>query len=112
MMSDKNTSIEIGKRILERRKRLGMSQEVLAEYADVTPQCISFVETGKRALHSENLKRVASSLGVSADYLLTGDIIDKDMILLSEKLHSLTPSQFRFIEAMIDQLRAFGHQSS
>ena len=28
-----------------------------------------------------------------SDYLLTGDIIDKDKLLLSEKLDKLTPQQ-------------------
>lgn len=109
-MVDKNSSVKIGKRISERRKKLGLSQEMLAENADVTPQCISYAETGKRALRPENLIRIASSLGVSADYLLTGDVIDKDMLLLSEKLRILTPNQFRFVEAMIDELHTYGSQ--
>ena len=107
-MIDKNSSIGIGRRIAERRKRLGWSQEMLADHANVTPQCISYAETGKRALRPENLIRIAISLGVSADYLITGDVIDKDMILLSEKLHILTPDQFRFVEAMVDELHAYG----
>lgn len=105
-MVDKKSGIGIGKRIAERRKRLGWSQEMLAEHAGVTPQCISYVETGKRALRPENLIRIAASLGVSADYLLTGDVIDKDMLLLSEKLHYLTPRQLRFVESMIDEIYA------
>lgn len=51
----------------------------------------------------ESLLKISSALGVSADYLLTGDIIDKDLLILSNKLRRLTPSQVRTIEAIIDE---------
>lgn len=94
---------EIGQRIIDRRKKLGMTQEALAEKADVTAQFVSYAELGKRAMRPENLLKISAALNVSADYLLTGEIIDKDMLLLSEKLSKLTPSQFRIVEAIIDE---------
>lgn len=94
---------EVGRRIAERRKQLGMTQEMLAERGDMTPQFVSYAEAGKRAMRPENLLKLALSLGVSADYLLTGDIIDKDLLLLSEKLRRLTPEQVRIVECIIDE---------
>lgn len=47
--------------------------------------------------------KVAAALGVSTDYLLTGDIIDKDKLLLSEKLDKLTPQQVRIVENVVDE---------
>ena len=47
--------------------------------------------------------RIASALGVSTDYLLTGDIIDKDRLLLSEKMARLTAKQVRIVESVIDE---------
>ena len=94
---------EVDRRIAERRKQLGMTQEMLAERGDMTPQFVSYAEAGKRAMRPENLLKLASSLGVSADYLLTGDIIDKDLLLLSEKLRRLTPEQVRIVERIIDE---------
>lgn len=94
---------EIGNRITDRRKKLGMTQETLAEKADVTTQFVSYAESGKRAMRPENLLKIANALGVSTDYLLTGDIIDKDLLLLSKKLSKLTPSQLRIIENIIDE---------
>ena len=70
---------EIGKRIIERRKKLNLTQEALEEKADVTTQFVSYAESGKRAMRPENLMKISAALGVSADYLLTGDIIDKDI---------------------------------
>lgn len=94
---------EMGKRIMERRKKLGLTQEALGERSGLTTQFVSYAESGKRAMRPENLMRIATALGVSTDYLLTGDIIDKDQLLLSEKLNRLTAKQVRIVEAVIDE---------
>ena len=95
--------VEMGKRITERRKLQGLSQEELAEKADLTPQFVSYAESGKRAMRPENLLKLSKALNVSADYLLTGEIIDKDLLILSDKIKQLAPSQIRIIENIVDQ---------
>lgn len=100
---------ETGKRIMNRRKKLGMTQEALAEKGGLTTQAVSYFEGGKRAMRPENLMKIASALGVSVDYLLTGDIIDKDKLLLSEKLNKLTSKEIRLIEGIIDQCIVLHH---
>ena len=95
--------LEIGKRIPDRRKSLGWTQEELADRGDITPQFVSYAESGKRAMRPENLLKLSSTLGVSADFLLSGDIIDKDMLLMSDKLRRLTPEQRNIIEKIIDE---------
>ena len=94
---------EMGQRIMERRKKLGLTQEALAEMSELTTQFVSYAESGKRGMRPENLMKVAAALGVSTDYLLTGDIIDKDKLLLSDKLDKLTPQQVRIVENIIDE---------
>lgn len=94
---------EMGERIMQRRKKLGLTQEALAEKSELTTQFVSYAESGKRGMRPENLMKVAAALGVSTDYLLTGDIIDKDKLLLSEKLDKLTPQQVRIVENVIDE---------
>lgn len=94
---------ETGQRIMECRKKLGMTQEALTEKADVTAQFVSYAEAGKRAMRPENLLKIAAALDVSADYLLTGDIIDKDLLILADKLRKLTPAQVRIVESVIDE---------
>lgn len=93
----------IGERVTELRKRLGWTQEELAEKADLTPQFVSYAESGKRAMRPENLLKLSKALNVSADYLLTGEIVDKDILILSEKMQNLSPSQIRIIENIIDE---------
>lgn len=103
---------EMGQRIMERRKKLGLTQEALAEMGDVTAQFVSYAEAGKRAMRPENLLKIASALEVSADYLLTGEIIDKDLLILADKMRKLTPSQIRIVENVIDECYAlFGPRS-
>lgn len=94
---------EIGKRIIQRRKKLNLTQEALAEKADVTTQFVSYAESGKRAMRPENLMKISAALEVSADYLLTGEIIDKDLLIISEKMKNLSSSQIRIIENIIDE---------
>ena len=76
---------------------MGLTQEALAEIGDMPTQFVSYAEAGKRAMRPENLLKLSSALGVSADYLLTGEIVDKDLLILSDKMRSLTPSQLRII---------------
>lgn len=95
---------------MERRKKLGMTQEQLAEKSEVTTQFVSYAESGKRAMRAENLMRLAVALEVSTDYILTGDIIDKDKLLLSEKLDKLTPAEVRLVEGIIDECIALYHR--
>lgn len=103
-MSDNELCLqEIGKRIMDRRKKLGLTQEALAEKGEVTTQFASYAESGKQAMRPENLLKISSALEVSADYLLTGEIIDKDLLILSDKLRKLTSSQVRTVEAIIDE---------
>lgn len=100
---------EIGQRITERRKQLGLTQEALAEKGELTTQFVSYAEAGKRAMRPENLLKLSSALNVSADYLLTGDIVDKDLLLLADKLRQLSPSQLRIVENVIDECNALFH---
>ena len=101
---------EIGHRIMERRKKLGLTQEALAEKGDVTTQFVSYAEAGKRAMRPENLLRISAALGVSAGlyHAMNHTIfIDKDLFLISEKMRRLTPRQLRLVENLIDDCAAY-----
>lgn len=103
MTDEEINLLEIGKRITERRKKLGMTQEMLAEKGDLTPQFVSYAESGKRAMRPENVIKLAKALEVSADYLLTGNIVDKDLLILSDKMRKLSPEMLHIVENIIDE---------
>ena len=82
-------------------KKAGTHSRNTCRKGEVTTRFVSYAESGKRAMRPENLLKISSALEVSADYLLTGEIIDKDLLILSDKLRKLTPSQVRTVEAII-----------
>lgn len=95
--------IEMGKRITERRKMLGLSQEELAELADVSPQMMSTAERGTKAIRPENLLKISKALSVSSDYILTGEYSEKDYNSISEKLKLLSSEQINSVEKIINE---------
>lgn len=101
-MDSTHIIIDMGKRIASRRKSLRLSQEELAELADVSPQLLSTAERGTKAMRPENLLKLSVALGVSTDYLLTGEIIDKDISLITKKLENFSVEQIRTIEQLLD----------
>ena len=84
-----NINLEIGKRIYERRKQLGITQEYLAELADTTPQAISNYERGERELKVSTILKISSALKITTDYLLTGETntfsVNNDFSNISDK---------------------------
>ena len=63
---------EIGKRIQNRRKSLGFTQEQIAEMMNVSVQMVSNLERGNKAIRIDNLLSISRILQVSTDYILTG----------------------------------------
>ena len=93
---------QIGQRIRKHREKSRLSQEQLAERADVSSQTISTAETGKKRLRVENIIKICEALEISPDYLLLGKISPQDLPILSDKLSQLTPGQYRHLEDIID----------
>lgn len=62
----------LGDNIRMRRKRAGMSQERLAEKADLHPVYLSTVERGVKTISFDALVRIAKALGVGLGDLFRG----------------------------------------
>ena len=92
---------EMGKRIHDRRKQLHMTQENLAELANITPQTVSTAELGQKAMRPDTIIKISAALGISTDYLLLGKVTEEDNSLLSPKVSELTPNQYRHLEDII-----------
>ena len=101
-MDPKQVIRDMGLRIALRRRETGMTQEELADRMDVSPQTISYVETGKKSIRPENLIKLCTALDVSADYLLTGSVSDAEYNEVCKKLALLTPEQFGYVKGIID----------
>lgn len=92
----------IGHRISSARKSKKMTQEALAELADVSDQTISSAELGKKALRPENIIKISQALQVSTDYLLTGNRNTSDYITLDSKLATVDSAKYDRIMRVVD----------
>lgn len=64
--------VTVGERVSKLRKNLGLTQEKLAEQADISIQFLVQIEHGKRTMKIATLRKLCSALSVSADYLING----------------------------------------
>lgn len=72
MTPDKKILIQLGGRIRDVRKGLGISQEELAHLSGMHRTYVSSVERGERNISVLNLLSLAGVLGVDAADLVTG----------------------------------------
>ena len=89
-------NIDLGKRIKEARTRKKLTQEQLAEKADIGSYNLGEVERGVKAPSLKVFVSIADALGVSADALLCDSAEGGSVYLnneISRLLDSLTPKQ-------------------
>jgi len=65
--------VKIGNRIRLARRENKLTQEKLAELADVTPHYIYEIEHGLKAMSLDTLEKISLALDLSLDYLFWGD---------------------------------------
>lgn len=64
----------IGSRIAQLRKRMGMSQDQLAQILHISPSTVGMYEQGRREPGVDTLVALARILHTSTDYLCTGQL--------------------------------------
>lgn len=96
----------IGNRIGNRRKQLNYTQEQIAEKMDVSVQMVSNLERGNKAIRIDNLIKIAEILGVSTDYILTGEIVSKDVGEMSARLARLSARDAETVNLLIEHFSA------
>lgn len=104
IMSDKEVLEQLGKRIANRRKECGLTQEQLAEKIGLSLQSVSCIELGKKGVRPDNLVKICQSLNVSADYLLLGKRDNSQTNQLTEKIAKLSPCDYDMVEALVNRL--------
>lgn len=97
--------IGLGERVKERRRVLQITQEQLSEALGVTPQHVSLMEQEKSAPSLTLLPRLAKELGVSVDYLVSGeDCVVKDAIPAIKADIRLTVKAKKAVIALVEEL--------
>lgn len=85
----------LGERIRSERLRLKLTQETLAEHANISVSFLGQIERGERKPSLETVVEIANSLGVTVDYLLSDSykiapksLVDELAFLVREKSES------------------------
>lgn len=68
-----NIVTSVGRRVRQLRNRASLTQEQLAERAQISVSFLSMIERGERAPHLETLEKLAFALEVSVDTLFRHD---------------------------------------
>lgn len=99
------TKILIGNRIREARKRKGLTQEQLAEIADISVTFLGEIERNKKLPGLYIFTRIVIALDVSADYILR-DILPSGQPYVDDetvkRLRRLSPKHRKMINEIID----------
>ena len=69
---NKELSLKFGRRVKELRQSLNLSQEALAELADVHRTYVGMVERGEKNITLSNIAKFAKALEVEISELLDG----------------------------------------
>ena len=93
---------EIGKRIQNRRKQLGFTQEHLADEMNVSVQMVSNLERGNKSIRIDNLIRLCQILDVSTDYILTGKENNSDISALTQQIAALPEKEKGMIRVLVE----------
>lgn len=107
---------EIGRRISNQRKMLGMTQEQLAEKVDLTVGYISGIESGNKIASLKNMLKIANVLELSLDFMLLSDIttdkIKNDKYILEFKSMIDNIKDKNKIEKFVRYARALSEEIS
>ena len=93
---------EIGKRIQNRRKQLGFTQEHLADEMNVSVQMVSNLERGNKSIRIDNLIRLCQILDVSTDYILTGKENNSDISALTQQIAALPEKEKAMFRVLVE----------
>ena len=81
----------MGARVRQRRQELKLTQEQLAERAEVSPAFIGHIERGEKKASVETVVALCGSLDISADFLIRGkrNRCDEQRCALYEDLRTM-----------------------
>lgn len=102
MREKKEINIQIGEQVRIAREYAQLTQEMLAERIDVSPQYISDLERGVVGIALPTLKRLCAALGVSSDQILFGRLTEERGVILSNLCNCLTEAQFSILLEIIN----------
>ena len=98
-MIKKDLNIEIGSRIRQIRECQKKTREQISEVANISPQFLFDIESGKKGMTSQTIINLAKALNVSTDFILTGNTTPLAKIV--NNLEGLEPDKLNLAEEFI-----------
>ena len=95
------TQREIGKRVIEERVRLGMSQEDLAGESLLSLRTIQRIESGQTSPRGDTLKRLAGALKVPIEELIDSELEEDANLVVLMNLTQLAFLAFPLLGVII-----------
>lgn len=97
----------LGKRIRRKRNLMKMTQERLAEAADLSNVYVSKLENGLANPTLSTLMKISGSLKTTTAYLVEGYVCEQDEIQseLSTLLEECSPSTLQILRSMIKAIK-------
>ena len=92
-------NLEIGSRIRLIREAQKKTREQIAEVAEISPQFLFDIESGKKGMTSQTIINLAKALNVSTDYILVGAVTPLAKIVTN--LEGLSPEDLNLAEQFI-----------
>ena len=80
---------ELCERIKEYRNQLNLTQEYVANYLGINRATVTQMENGKRKVSAEELSKLCSLFGISADVLLYGEKVSKPATVFARSFERL-----------------------
>lgn len=96
--------ITIGKNIRRLREDNGYTREKLAELVDMNDKFLYEVETGKKGLSAQKMFKLSNTLGVTMEFLISGEQEDNNYTLLLSLLSFFDKTEVKCIEDIIRKI--------
>ncbi|MCC8073441.1 MAG: helix-turn-helix domain-containing protein [Clostridiales bacterium] len=91
---------EYGKRIREVREYQKLSREKLAELSNISTQFLADIETGKKGMTVNTLKKICTALHITSDSIIFGTE-NSEFIDIAPLFSSINKEQQKKIEEII-----------
>lgn len=102
MREKKEINIQIGEQVRIAREQAKLTQEMLAERIEVSPQYISDLERGVVGIALPTLKKLCCSLGIASDQILFGTQLQDRGAIIANVCSTLTDEQFVLLVEMVN----------
>lgn len=102
MAFDQAVNKQIGFRLREKRECQGLTRERLAEQADISIQFLADIETGRKGMTVQTLRKLVLALKCSSDELLFGTSGLSSSAALLGRIMELDADQSRLANQILD----------